>query len=1022
MTQASIDAPRRCDRCGAALPQSDRYCRDCGAVWRSRRLGDDIPSLVAILATVEDWRREGLIDRFSFERLRSRYETRLAQLRPAPAAGAASATRDPAAGGDRSGRGGSPPAPPFDLGAWAARRQADVLLYLGAFLLVVAAVIFVTSQGEALGPLLRVTLLFAYTAAFIVVGIVVPRWTRVREAGPVFLALGALLTPLDILVLYVEVFSDRGMPWEWVWLAGSAYSAVFYGLLFARDYGRLYAIPAAIALGSAWAALAATAELPLEWLGAWWMAAATMLVALAAAAGRLRGGVLALAISIAVPALLFAHFAAGSGEHHAQLPVAYALLTASVVVIGWRRRAPWMLLLSTTTATLMVVSALWASDVGSLWFVYPVLAAGALLVATRPLWTRWSSDVARASWGYAGLCGLAPLASLTLVDSVADPLTALFSLDPFAASWHGVASGLLGAALLAAIAWRNTSGGLGVSLDDPSRSTPAPERVIFGWGAFALLLVAVAHAQGAIGVERPDTGWAFAAIGVAVAAVLAVTARRDASAVAALLPPLILVSVVSLQPWDRSSGHDAVLLALPAVTLALASVVARRWTVAAASAVFAGAAMAAAWDALDWQLWTLAVAYAATGVALFAMLTTRRRYELAVDGDAERLSTLALSWGFLVASPLTAAILAGERSMGDAIEAVATVEYRTLVVTLGLLAPLVAFESRRLRRWAPSMLALALLAVATGAAWPALEWPVWTLVAAYAVAGTALFAALTRWRRYASDDESVAVISLSWGMPAVALVVAYASIGALAGRTEIVRTVEYRALLGSVLVFAPLIAFEGRRLRAPALYIPATAVAMVAVVMSIAIAGPENVQAYTVPVSLYLGAVGLIVRRSPVVIAPHMMLHELVLMAGAAVLVLPQVEQGLSPGGTQWAVVLLAEGAIFLAVAFVLSARWLVVSGVITMSGVAVRSLMVSGDVIPYWLTLGLAGLLLLTGGVLLLLQRERWERVRSRATAWWDAAALGGERERLEVPAIALLSAAGPPVAVLLATGAGAG
>ena len=36
------------------------------------------------------------------------------------------------------------------IGEWAARRQADVLLYLGAFLLVVSALIFTSSRDEAL--------------------------------------------------------------------------------------------------------------------------------------------------------------------------------------------------------------------------------------------------------------------------------------------------------------------------------------------------------------------------------------------------------------------------------------------------------------------------------------------------------------------------------------------------------------------------------------------------------------------------------------------------------------------------------------------------------------------------------------------------------------------------------------------------------------------------------------------------------------------------------------------------------
>jgi hypothetical protein len=46
--------------------------------------------------------------------------------------------------------------------------------------------------------------------------------------------------------------------------------------------------------------------------------------------------------------------------------------------------------------------------------------------------------------------------------------------------------------------------------------------------------------------------------------------------------------------------------------------------------------------------------------------------------------------------------------------------------------------------------------------------------------------------------------------------------------------------------------------------------------------------------------------------------------------------------------------------------------------------LTVFGTEAPYWLTLGLVGTALLGVGMLLLLQRERWERARSRIARWW--------------------------------------
>ena len=131
----------------------------------------------------------------------------------------------------------------MSVGEWAARRQADVLLYLGAFLLVISALIFVSSQDEALAGGWRVAILAVYTVAFMVAGWVLRRWPRVREAGPAFLAIGALMTPLNFVLLHDELLSEREVSGALVWFLASLYSAAFYALLFRGGAGRLYAIP-----------------------------------------------------------------------------------------------------------------------------------------------------------------------------------------------------------------------------------------------------------------------------------------------------------------------------------------------------------------------------------------------------------------------------------------------------------------------------------------------------------------------------------------------------------------------------------------------------------------------------------------------------------------------------------------------------------------------------------------------------------------------------------------------------------
>ena len=1006
MTQQPPDDQRYCATCGASFAPTAWQCPECGARWRERRLREDIPSLTDLLSAIQGWYRDGLIDRATFGVLRGVYRARLDHARPPGSAtlSASPAPTSPAAAPAAAAP--APSAPSFELREWAVQRQADILLYLGAFLLVIAALIFVSSGGATFGGAARVTLLAGYTAGFIGAGLLVKRWARVREAGRVFLALGALLTPLNFLLVHVELLDQRGVAAETVWLAASVYSIAFYGALATGGYGRLYALPATVALFSAWAALSAVVDLPAHWFGAWWMAAATAITAAAARLQRLSTAVIVGASALIVPSLLAAHLATLFEDHHAQLPVTYALLSAGVVIGGWRWRQPVALLVATTTVVGAAVATLWAAGASSEWYAYPVLVAGALIVGARPLWSHWSRNVARAGWAYAGGCAAIPLL-----------FTGTFAVGASAAlSWHGAITHLAGAGLLAVVAWRNRTDGL--TSGWARLTTHIAERVLFGWAAFAMLLVAIGYAHDALDVTRPDSGWAFAAIGVATAAALVATARRDERAVWALLPPLLATTAVSLQSWERFPGHDAILLSLPAAELAAAFAWTRRWTLAAVALTLAGAAMAATWVAVDWPLWTLGAAYGVAGIALFVVLDPRRRARPAWPVAMDDAWVFAMSWSMAIAAPATEAIALGRRVDAGAAVTAETVEYRALVLLILVVAGLIAVEGQRLRLWSVEVAAVALAGAAVGMAWPAFDWPAWTLALAYAAGGGAIFLAVTPWRRYGSKLEPAATVVLSWGGVAAGLAVTQLALTARieGGGVTAVATVEYRTLTLLVLLLAPMIAFEARRLHRRWAYIPVSSAVMVALVMAIAVAEPTNVQAYTVPVSIYLGAVGLAVRRSEPVVGRHLMLHEAVLVAGAAMLVLPQAEQGFAPGGSIWALVLLVEGGAFVAISFLLAARWLAVSGVLTISGVAIRMLVESSDVIPYWLTLSVAGFLLLGVGVLLLLQREQWERVRSKTGQWWERASLGARERAATVPGAALLVAAAPAVAAGIA------
>ncbi|MEZ4553610.1 MAG: zinc-ribbon domain-containing protein [Dehalococcoidia bacterium] len=844
-TESPGASARYCPWCGASLDPAAAFCASCGARWSAAALRDDIPTTVGLLAAAEEWRAAGVLDDANAARLHAHLEARLGRLQ--------SLASPTTAATARTGAATPPPAVPPGP-SWSSRHQADILLYLGAFLLVISAVIFVSYQGETLPPFARVALLALYTLGFIVGGLVVQRSPAVREAGRVLLALGALVSPLNFVLIYVELLEERGVPGDLVWLLGSTYALVFYAALERGGQGRLYGVLARVAAVSTWAALADVLRIPVEWSSAWFMALTAAAAALLALTRRLsRRGALLLGLAAAFIAFVATGAALAGAGHHAQLPVTYLLLTAGLAAAGYGLRQPFALPATATAALATVLAALWAAGVDARWGAYAWLAVAAAAIASRGRWERWSPSLARFGWLYAALIALGTM-------------TPFSDLAP---GWHAAVAALGAAAVLAVIAWRDQQLGL-FSAPPEDLATPFIERVGFAWAAGAMLLVAVALAQQRLEILPPDTGWAFLALAVLAALSIAALVRRADRWEYVLLGPALLATAAGLQPPDQYPAHDAVLLGVPGAVLAAVALVSRRWASALVAAVLLALAALAAWHHRDWPLWTLATACTAAGAALFLALTPRRRYVVTTDREVfPAVAAQLLSWAGAVAGPLVAAV---------------------------------------------------------------------------------------DLARYAEAHPDAAAV----------------------------HTPEYRALLALIAALAPLLAFEGRRFHRPPAYVAATAVLVLAGLMAIAIREPENIQAYTLPLGTYLVVLGTVLRRSAAVVPRNLYLHEAVALLGAAVIVLPQAEQSFDPGGAKWGFVLIGESALFLALAFLLGARWLAVVAVLTLSGVALRWLAESGDTIPYWLTLGLVGLALLALGFLLLARQDWWSALRTRTAAWW--------------------------------------
>jgi len=407
---------RYCPQCGEMF-EAEPSCPNCHARWTPNPPAD-LHFLVRFLNELTDSRRRNLLDSATYQRIRQVYEERVLAIRPprrrlpqptarpvaapvtatpmAPRMTPAAAHVAPAAA--TTMRAAIPPRaaiqprpvaaprpvappkpkpvrtkPPVDVNklvrAWAAKRQADLLLYLGAFMLVIAAILFVNYGGGAAG--VKSSFFAVYTIAFLVMGLSIRRWRRVQEASPVFTALGALLTPLNFVLLWVDVLGDREVPGEQVWLACSTTTAGLYLFLALRGYGRFYLIPGTLAALVAWGSLAATLQIGREWYGAWYASTATVINLLGCY--RYRGhrrltewpaavlGVPALGWAIACAVL-----ASEQDYFRGELPITLAILIPGVFASAHRYNSvPAYFLLPALGAGTVGTSA-WAAEVAHL--------------------------------------------------------------------------------------------------------------------------------------------------------------------------------------------------------------------------------------------------------------------------------------------------------------------------------------------------------------------------------------------------------------------------------------------------------------------------------------------------------------------------------------------------------------------------------------------------------------------------------------------------------------------------------
>ncbi len=263
--------------------------------------------------------------------------------------------------------------------------------------------------------------------------------------------------------------------------------------------------------------------------------------------------------------------------------------------------------------------------------------------------------------------------------------------------------------------------------------------------------------------------------------------------------------------------------------------------------------------------------------------------------------------------------------------------------------------------------------------------------------GSALFAVCALLRgRY--ERWSQAAMGLAFAYAVAAPLVAWVRLRELAepsgfvGAQHFEKTLLYETAAASVGVLAFLLvglAWLQRRVEIAA---GATALMMVALLLEVGHFRPDNIQAYSAPLGVYVLAAALLalrLRSLPEDVRDALGIGEL---SGALLLMAPTFFQSLHHGAWAYGIILLVEGLALVGVAVVRRRLWLLCSSTGFVVADGLHYLFFSGGPTPpTWLLLATAGMLVMAAGTAILLGREQWTRWQSGIEAWWSREAEAG-------------------------------
>jgi len=1107
-----------CLYCAAENPDQVSHCRECGLELkptpRQRRQG-----IVFLLNELESLRKRNILSGYLHGVLRRLYldELNPSQPKQPEAAKAPPARREePRLSSPQPVRPASvtPAPPPVSRAAapgWLVEQQANLLLYLGAFLVVIAALIFVSYSKEAITGSIKMVLLSVYTLAFLATGVFCFRFPRVRQAGIAFFAVGALMVPLNFVGAYVFFHSNRNIDPTGLWLAGSITSFLFYAAVSMLGIGRWYPLPTMAAAVSAFVAGLVLADAPPEALPVCGLVFAALLslphlVKLGKASDTFAGPGFWTGQAV-FPAMLVATYIAAvaaeseTARFHAEVlrlwlngSICAAVFYSASATLGRRDFGPVAAAATVAALASVLASTLVVADASAAAYPPCFVCLGALLSAPSLLKLGKVSEV----FGEVAAWGAQLIVPLTLALALAssegrNELAQMWLNVSLCASLFYVATAMLveddlsGFAAIAAVA------SVGSSLAALLNFVDAPVEAYPGsFVALAVLLSTLDMRKfGRVSEVFAEVAFYAAHFAVPVAAVTALAMVREHTATGWYLPLTGLATAFfySTQAFlaDRRKTDTEPPLTVAALALAGATVVSLVFALGLGREWFGPVVAAVAWAYLlgseelgpkwfgqryltwlaliaisiawlpfegiygDFPVQGAGVHFAAVALYLVASARTRVSVPLAdviaLDPESSARDVkvslaiplvyaagIALAIGFfdLLAS-LPAAKNATESdlawpyfglSVGLALIAATTrwfwplVRPHVYVIALGLslgvllsaehqqglvalLLTLYTVLSLALVLWERQPLVLVLPAAygffALLAARRQFDVPDAYLPLALSGVGCALFAVHALLRgRYQSWSQ--ATVGLAFAYAVAAPVAGWVRLWGLAEPTGFVggqhfeKTLLYETAAASLAVLAFLLvglAWSRRRIEIAA---GATVLMIAALLLEVGHFRPDNVQAYTAPLGIYVLAAALLalrLRSLPEDVRDALGFGELV---GALLLMAPTFFQSLHHGGWVYGIVLLVEGLALVGIAIARRRLWLLCSSTGFVVADGLHYLFFSGGPTPpNWLLLAIAGMLVMAAGTAILLGREQWTHWQASVEAWWTREAEAG-------------------------------